>query len=175
MGAGGDLELVGNSDLLDPVLLKVFNVLGLDPGTMEAATLEKVKEVAAKNGVYETYKSNTSEREMKRDRRQMSRYQSKYPSAPSAPQSKSKQADPSRFARRVKRSLPSFPPPPPPKKKHESNDALATSLPPGRFIHKFRNSIFAFDFFLSYCSGRKPVSAGGDLLVDIRKGVCASK
>jgi len=155
LGAGGDLELVGNSDLLDPVLLKVFNVLGLDPGTMEAATLEKVKEVAAKNGVYETYKSNTSEREMKRDRRQMSRYQSKYPSAPSAPQSKSKQADPSRFARRVKRSLPSFPPPPPPKKKHESNDgpseedASATSLPPGR----------------------KPVSAGGDLLVDIRKGV----
>ena len=122
LGAGGDLEVVGNSDLLDPVLLKVFNVLGLDPGTMEAATLEKVKEVAAKNGVYEAYKSNTTEKEMKRDQRQMSRYQSKYPSKPSAPQSNLSPTNPTRFARRVKKSLPSFPPPPVPKKKPESVD-----------------------------------------------------
>ena len=122
--------MVGNSDLLDPVLLKVFNVLGLDPGTMEAATLEKVKEVAAKNGVYEAYKSNTSEREMKRDQRQMSRYQSKYPSKPSAPQSNLSPTNPTRFARRVKKSLPSFPPPPVPKKKPESVDGPREAVNP---------------------------------------------
>jgi len=120
VAAGGDLEVVGNSDLLDPVLLKVFNVLGLDPGKIEAATLEKVKEVAAKNGVYETYKSNTSEREKKKDLRRMSAYQSKYPSMPPPPsRGNPGSADPTRFAKRVKKSfpLPSFPPPPVPKKK----------------------------------------------------------
>ena len=123
VAAGGDLEVVGNSDLLDPVLLKVFNVLGLDPGKIEATTLEKVKEVAAKNGVYETYKTNTSEREKKKDLRRMSAYQSKYPSMPPPPsRGNPGSADPTRFAKRVKKSfpLPSFPPPPVPKKKCES-------------------------------------------------------
>ena len=122
VGAGGDFELVGNSDLLDPVLLKVFNVLNIEPGNIEPATLEKVKEVAAKNGVYETYKSNTSEREQKKDLKRMSAYQSKYPSMPPAPQSNPGSADPKRFAKRVKKSfaLPSFPPPPVPTKKSES-------------------------------------------------------
>ena len=121
LGAGGDLEVVGNSDLLDPVLLKVFNVLGLDPGKIEAPTLRKVKEVATKNGMYETYKSNTSEHEKKRDLKRMSAYQSKYPSMPPPPRGNRDSADPTRFAKRVKKSfpLPSFPPPPVPKKKSE--------------------------------------------------------
>ena len=133
MGAGGSLEVVGgNSDLLDPVLLKVFKVLDLDPGKIEAATLEKVKEVAAKNGVYETYKSNTSEREKKKDLKRMSRYQSKYPSAPPPPtsQSNSGPAGQTRIVKRVKKSLPSFPPPPAPKKMSESGGGASEPASP---------------------------------------------
>ena len=156
LGAGGSLEVVGISDLLDPVLLKVFKVLELDPGKIEAATLEKVKEVAAKNGVYETYKSNTSEREKKKDLKRMSRYQSKYPSAPPPPtsQSKSGPAGQTRIVKRVKKSLPSFPPPPAPKKRSESGaseaDASPASPPPPP----------------------QAMSRGENLLGVIRKGVC---
>ena len=157
VGAGGSLEVVGgNSDLLDPVLLKVFKVLDLDPGKIEAATLEKVKEVAAKNGVYETYKSNTSEREKKKDLKRMSRYQSKYPSAPPLPtsQSNSGPAGQTRIVKRVKKALPSFPPPPAPKKKSESGaseaDASPASPPPPP----------------------QAMSRGENLLGVIQKGVC---
>ena len=60
LGSQG-MEMVDNTDKIDPVLLKFLDHAGLKPEELGESGLEKAREVAVQNGLYDHFDKNASE------------------------------------------------------------------------------------------------------------------
>merc|ERR1719270_2541215 len=95
LGSQG-MEMVDNTDKIDPVLLKFLEHAGLKPEELGESGLEKAREVAVQNGLYDHFDKNASEGKKRRaaQRASMLPPPPKTPTRP--PPTKPRQSPPSR-------------------------------------------------------------------------------
>jgi len=95
LGSQG-MEMVDNTDKIDPVLLKFLDHAGLKPEELGESGLAKAREVAEQNGLYDHFDKNASEGKKRRaaQRASMLPPPPKTPSRP--PPTKPRQSPPSR-------------------------------------------------------------------------------
>ena len=95
LGSQG-MEMVDNTDKIDPVLLKFLDHAGLKPEELGESGLAKAREVAVQNGLYDHFDQNASEGKKRRaaQRASMLPPPPKTPSRP--PPTKPRQSPPSR-------------------------------------------------------------------------------
>ena len=60
--SGGEMQMVDNSHMLDPVLTKLFKSAGLDANSLGVEAIEEAKNFAESKGLYEHYELKKQEK-----------------------------------------------------------------------------------------------------------------